>query len=283
MRRGDQIWQVPFKEQAQAEGYPRFLLLNLEFQSRRDGFMALRFLEYGNELYREVRAQGVVGEGEPCPVLCILQHNGGSPWTAPTSAAATLSVPAALGRAVVPPGLVAFHPWGYFPLDFVAHRDRPHIPGDIISMMVGIEFAKERADLVAPLWETVRQLSDDELRDTVARWLRRMDAHYNLNLPGLQELLAMEDVTELTSRLDETIEGWRRDALMEGENRGAARSRALLLGLASQRFGVETAERLDGLLGAVSDWDQLASVGESIIDANSGIDLTDRIAALMRS
>ena len=59
--------------------------------------------------------------------------------------------------------------------------------------MVGIEF-KERADLVAPLWEKVRQLEDDELRATVARWLRRMDAHYNLNLPGLEELFAMEDV-----------------------------------------------------------------------------------------
>ena len=185
LRRGDQVWEVPFKAQAQAEGYPRFLLLNLEFQSRRDGFMALRFLEYGNELYREVRAQGVVGEGDPCPVLCVLLHNGRSPWTAPTSAAATLSMPAALGRAVVPPSLVAFHPWGYFPLDFVAQRDRPHIPGDIISMMVGIEFATKRADLVAPLWDTVRQLADDELRATVARWLRRMDAHYNLNLPGL--------------------------------------------------------------------------------------------------
>ena len=92
----------------------------------------------------------------------------------------------------------------------------------------------------------------------------------------------MEDVTELTSRLDETIEGWRRDALMEGENRVAGRYRALLLRMASQRFGVETAERVDALLGAVSDWDRLASVGESIIDANSGVDLTDRIAALMR-
>ena len=62
----------------------------------------------------------------------------------------------------------AFHPWGYFPLDFVAHRDRPHVPGDIVSLMVGIEFARERADLVAPLWETVRRLTDDELRTTVA-------------------------------------------------------------------------------------------------------------------
>ena len=95
-------------------------------------------------------------------------------------------------------------------------------------------------------------------------------------------MLAMEDVTELTSRLDETIEGWRRDALMEGESRGVARFRALLLRQASQRFGVDTAERVDALLGAVSDWDQLASVGESIIDASSGVGLTDRIAALMR-
>ena len=278
LRRGDQIWEVPFREEAQTRGYPPFLLFNPEFQSRRDGFMALRFLEYGNELYRELRAQGIVGEGDPCPVLCVLVHNGRARWTAPTSAAAMLPAPVALGDAVVPPGLAAFHPWGYFPLDFVAHRDRPHIPGDIVSMMVGIEFARERGDLVAPLWETVRNL-DADLRATVSRWLRRMDAHYNLDLPGLEELLAMEDVTELTSRLDETIEEWRRDALMEGERRG---QRALLLRLASQRFGPQTAERIDALLAGTSDWDRLASVGEAVIDASSGIDLTERVAALMR-
>ena len=40
----------------------------------------------------------------------------------------------------------------------------------------------------------------------VARWLGRMDEHCNLNLPGLEDLFAMQDVTELTSRLDETVE-----------------------------------------------------------------------------
>ena len=69
---------------------------------------------------------------------------------------------------------------------------------------------------------------------------------------------------------------------MEGESRGAARYRALLLRLSSRRFGGETAGRVDALLCAVSDWDQLASVGESIIDAKSGVDLTDRIGALKR-
>ena len=117
--------------------------------------------------------------------------------------------------------------WGYFPLDFVAHRDRPHVPGDIVSLMVGIEFARERADLVAPLWETVRRLTDDELRTTVARWLGRMDEHCNLNLPGLEDLFAMQDVTELTSRLDETVEEWRRDAVTEGQRVVLARQARL--------------------------------------------------------
>ena len=86
----------------------------------------------------------------------------------------------------------------------------------------------------------------------------------------------MQDVTELTSRLDETIEEWHRDAVTEGQ-------RALLLRLARQRFGAETAERVDALLGGTRDVDRLASVGESIIEANSGVDLTDRVAAVMRS
>ena len=226
VRRGDQVWEVPFRESAQAEGYPPFLLVNLEFQSRRDGLMALRFAEQGNELYRELRAQGAVAEGEPCPVLCVVLHNGRSPWTAPLSTAALVNAPPALGRATVPLALSAIHPWGYHPLDFVAHRDRPHVAGNVLSMMVGIEFARDRADLVAPLWETVRNLADEELRDAVARWLGRMKRHYNMDLPGLEELLAMEDVTVLTSRLDETIEEWRREAVTEGESRGLSRGRS---------------------------------------------------------
>ena len=291
LRRGDQVWEAPFKPDARRRGYPPFLLVNLEFQSRRDGLMALRFVEQGNELYRELRAQGVVAENEPCPVLCVLLHNGRSPWTAATATGELLALPPAVGVVPpMPPEAAVFHPWGYFALDFVAHRDRPHIAGNVVSMMVGIEFARDRADLVAPLWETVRNLADDELRDAVARWLRRMNGHYNMDLPGLEELLEMEDVTVLTSRLDETIEQWRRAAVTEGESRGlsqgrsegAARQRALLGRLAAQRFGPATGERVGALLGEVADWDRLGLVGEAIVEAASGEELTRRIQALVR-
>ena len=92
----------------------------------------------------------------------------------------------------------------------------------------------------------------------------------------------MQDVTELTSRLDETIEEWRREAVMEGESRVVARQRALLLRQARLRFGAETAERMDALLADTHDWDRLASVGESIIDANLDVDFLDRVVALTR-
>ena len=299
LRRSDQVWEAPFKPDARKRGYPPFLLVNLEFQSRRDGLMALRFVEQGNELYRELRAQGVVAEGKPCPVLCVLLHNGRSPWTAATAAGELLRLPPTLGVVPpVPPEASAFHPWGYFALDFVAHRDRPHIAGNVVSMMVGIEFARDRSDLVAPLWETVRNLADGDLRDAVARWLRRMKTRYKMDLPGLEELLAMEDVTVLTSRLDETIEEWRREAVTEGESRGrseglseglsqgrnegTASQRALLGRQAAQRFGRATGERVEALLGDVADWDRLGSVGEAIVEAASGEELTRRIRALVR-
>ena len=286
LRRGDQIWQVAFSEAGRSRGYPAFLLVNLEFQSRRDGQMALRFLDQGGELVRELRAQGAVREDEPCPVLCIMLHNGRSRWTPPTSAAALVNLPSSLGvPPAVPMELGAFYPWGYWPLDFAAHRGRPHVPGNVMSMIIGIEFARENADLVAPLWDTARNLGDDDLGDTVARWLKRLSERYNLDLPGMEELLAMQDVTALTSRLDETIEEWRREATESGHAEGLAeglvRQRAILKRMVARRFGPRIAEEVGLLLEEITDWQPLADIGESILDANEGAELRDRVTALL--
>ena len=315
LRRGDQVWQVSFSEAARSRGYPAFLLVNLEFQSRGDQLMALRFLEQGGELVRELRAQEAIRRGEPCPVLCIVLHNGRSRWTAATSAAALVNLPSALGEPPeAPADIGAFYPWGYWPLDFGAHRGRPHIPGNVLSMIIGIEFARERSDLVAPLWETARNLGDDDLGDTVARWLRRLNERYNLALPGMEELLAMQDVTVLTSRLDETIEEWQRDAvargrregrdeglaegrdeglvegrnegLVEGRSKGLAeaivRERALLRRMVARRFGPESGDEVGLLLEEITDWEQLAMVGEWILDAREAAELRDRVVSLPR-
>ena len=280
LRRGDQVWQAAFRPAAQAAGWPRFMLFNLEFQSRRDGEMALRFLEQGAELVRELRAQGVVAESDPVPVFCVVVYNGRSPWTAPASAAEVASLPPALCPSPeIPARTAGFYPWGYHTLDFFAYRNAPHVPGDVVSMMVGIEFARSRADLAAPLWETVRTLGDPGLRRVVARWLARLRESYNLDLPGMEELLAMEDATVLTSRLEETLDEWRLDALTEGRREG---QRAMLRRQAAQRFGAASGARIGALLAAVDDWERLASVADWILDAETGDELASRVENLVR-
>ena len=104
----------------------------------------------------------------------------------------------------------------------------------------------------------------------------------------------MQDVTVLTSRLDETIERWRREATAsghaeghakghaEGHAEGIARQRAMLKRLVARRFGPQSAEEIGRLLEDITDWERLATVGESILDANEDAELRDRVVSLLR-
>ncbi len=78
------------------------------------------------------------------------------------------------------------------------------------------------------------------------------------------------------------IEEWRRDAVAEGFAEGVAQARVLLRRQTARRFGRETVERIDALLAGVTDWDRFGSVGEWIIDAQTGVELTDRVTVLVR-
>ena len=149
-------------------------------------------------------------------------------------------------------------------------------------MMIGIEFARSRSALVAPLWETARNVRDPSLRGVVARWLARLRQRYYFELPGMEELLAMEDVTVLTSRLDETIEEWHRDAVAEGLNEGLARHRTFIGHQTALRFGSDAAESIGALIEGVDDWDVLQSVGGLIVNTNTGGVLIDRVEGLVR-
>ena len=100
-----------------------------------------------------------------------------------------------------------------------------------------------------------------------------LNDRYSPDLPGME--LAMEDVTVLSSRLDETIEAWRRDAVSEGQ-------RALLRRQTARRFGSAAAERLTVLLRDTNDFERIAMVGGWIVDAETEIELFERIAALLR-
>ena len=81
IRRGDAVWQLRFRD-------GRRLLLMLEFQSREEARMALRFLAYASLLYQELtRNQAPVldSQGRLPLMLPVVLYNGDTPWRAAQS------------------------------------------------------------------------------------------------------------------------------------------------------------------------------------------------------
>ena len=82
----------------------------------------------------------------------------------------------------------------------------------------------------------------------------------------------------LAERVQEWIEEW----LEQGREEGRAEERTLLCRLASRKFGAETGERLSELVARLTDPEQLAEVGDWIIECGTGAELLDRTGRLAR-
>ena len=81
----------------------------------------------------------------------------------------------------------------------------------------------------------------------------------------------------MATLLDARIRAWRDELIEQGLEEGRADERALLCRLAARRFGGETAQRLSGLLEGLKAADELAAVGDWIVDCETGADLLARV------
>ena len=285
-RRGDQVWCVGFRGGAR-DRWPANLFVHLEFQSVADRDMALRYLEYGSELYRELRDTGALAAAEPCAILCVVVHNGAALWRAPTRAADIARLPPSFGRASLPEGLAAFYPWGYHPLDLVRHRGEAPVPGSIVSLIAAIEYAGPTGlpgVLRGPLLYTARGLSP-RLRQTVGAWLRRLAEKYRTALPELEEMMELAEVGPVTSRIEESIDAAfaraRSEGVEQGIERGRSEERALLCRMASVKFGAAAAGDMAALLPGVSGPGDLQEVGECLMQSGTADELLACIRNLL--
>ena len=83
----------------------------------------------------------------------------------------------------------------------------------------------------------------------------------------------------MATLLDARIRAWRDEMIAQGLEEGRADERALLCRQAARRFGGETAQRLSGLLEGLKAADELALVGDWIVDCETGADLLARVRA----
>ena len=294
-RIGDMAWTVEFKwDEPLDDGGQPYLAVLLEFQSRVDRNMAWRVSEYAHLLHRELHRSGVYRrEGRMPPVLPVVIYNGKRPW--PRSAERPAQFVRALGNGGLPRTMLGR---AYTVLDESAWSGdyggllRSHLPsGNRITTLISLETGRREAlaGLLAAAFERHGGSDEAGVREGFyARVEDRLRRYGGVGLPPLAELertLAERRGGEMATLLDASVRAWRDELVEQGQaqgiERGIERGRsdewALLCRLAARRFGAETAQRLSGLLEGLKAAEELAVVGDWIMDCETGADLLARV------
>ena len=229
-RLGDQIWRVRFRWAQDWSDPAGYLLILVEFQSRRHADMALRMAGYAVQLYDELETAGVVPRGAPRPpIFPMVIHNGPGRWTAPTTlrgltAKLAPSTPGARPEDIedarlAASDLAAFQlQHAYFALDFGAYWEDDPSADNALSLLISLESAATPEGLMRPL-EVLRGLAERRLAGTMLEWaLRRL----GVDEDAAEEMRRMASLDEFHSQLEERAKGWREQLLAEGMERGRA-------------------------------------------------------------
>ena len=300
-RIGDMAWTVEFGVgDLLDDGARPYLALLLEFQSRVDKKMAWRVSEYAHLLHRELHRSGAhQREGRMPPVLPVVVYNGERPWSHLLERPAQFT--RAPGNGALPRSLLG---QAYTVLDESAWAEDDgdlfgsRLPsGNRVTTLIGLDGGPgdELTQRLAAAFEQHGGSDEAGLREgfyaRVEDRLRRLDCDGLPPLAELERALAERRGGEMATLLDARLRAWRDELVAQGIEEGQARGiergvergradeRALLCRQAARRFGAETAQRLSGLLEGLRAADELAVVGDWIVDCETGADLLARVRA----
>ncbi len=298
-RHGDAVWRLRVGDEW------AYLLVLLEFQSRDDYYMALRILVYVSLMYQEWlrnesrrRRDGQDGqEARRLPaVLPVVLYNGTAPWDAPQE----------VGELIAPVGqwLAAYQPAQRY---FVVDEQRvgaDTVPrGNLMRAVVGLEQSRSPEDLLRvanALAEWLAGSEHEELRRVFEDWLRSSMERIKRKGEKLPEMKNLEEVRmTLEDRVKEWPAQWMREGreqglaqgleqglaqgLEQGREQGLEHERALLRRMAALRFGAEAGERAAALMADIGEADQLADVGDCLVQSGDGDQFLARVASIAQA
>ena len=266
-RSGDGAWRVRFRDEW------LYVLVLLEFQSTVDPHMALRILVYTGLLYQDlIRRRAVSADSRLPPVLPVVLYNGSRPWTAPVD----------MSELIAPVGgdLARYQPaQRYFVLDGRRRGDDDLPWSNLVSAVVRLENSRTPADLkrvVDALVEWLPGPGQQEIKRSFGEWIRLVFGQRGLDV---SELPSRPQLEEVQTMLADRVNAWFDEAEEKGFERGIetgrAEERALLCRMAARKFDAETAEQLAETLDRVARPDDLAEIGEAIIECDTGAVLLD--------
>ena len=131
-----------------------------------------------------------------------------------------------------------------------------------------------------------------ELRRVFIDWIRSSMEQVR---PAGEKLPVMNSVKEVQMTLQERLWEWPAQWMREGREQGLEQGRkqgleqgleherALLCRMAALRFGAETSERLAALLANIADPDQLADIGDRLVQCRADDEFLAQVALVARS
>ncbi len=253
-RESDLIWKFRRKD----GGQPADVYVLLEFQSRPDPSMPVRFMNYESLSYQKLMAGQPAAVWRKLPlIICVLVYNGWEPWHVATdlgSLIGDLDLSAEIYRPQLRYRLV--DEGAYLREDLEALNSPV---ADLFLIEKSRDWQEVRAS-VHRLRQTIPR-SEASLRRAFETWLQRVILpRFGLS----REEAATLTLEELDTMLAESIDRWNREILEKGRQEGEAQ---MMLRLLRLKFGpLEPAieERVRS-----ADTDLLLEWGERVLTAQS--------------
>lgn len=256
----DFIWKIHFR------GSSRFLLLQMEFQSRTDRYMAARMLYYvavafHGLLDRKTRSHQLAPGGLLPPALAVTIYNGRDRWTAPPDVR-DLIEPARGWLADYQPKLI------HKALDLRGLTSQPLPEGNVVSWIARMEAdssARNVSRVVREVLDTYRGPEHKRLREAFREWVLGAAQSWGIGEEVMKQVESLKEAGMVYAGVEELKEMALREA-----------HATLVCRQARLKFGADTAERLSELLEGVSDPERIARIGDRIIQCETGAELLTR-------
>jgi predicted transposase/invertase (TIGR01784 family) len=257
-RESDIIWKFRRKD----DGAPVYVYIMLEFQSRPDPSMPVRFMNYVSSFYLQLMAGKPASEWRNLPlVIPVLIYNGLGPWRGPTSLGSMIGT--------LDPSAEIYRPQLRYRLIDESSYSREELAAlsNPVAELFRIERSHDWSEIRASVHRLRRTIppTEDSLRRVFEAWLKEVIVP-RLGLPE-EAVTETSTLEEFETMLAESIDRWNRELREEGRQEGRQEGEALmLLQLIRLKFGPLAPEVEKRVRSA--DADRLLEWGKRVLSAD---------------
>jgi predicted transposase/invertase (TIGR01784 family) len=210
-RESDVIWKFPRKD-GQA---PVYVYVLMEFQSRPDPSMPVRFMGYVSLFYQHLMAGQPASAWRNLPlVIPVLVYNGVEPWRGPTDLGSMIGM--------LDPSAEIYRPQLRYRLVDESSYSREELAAlsSPVAELFRIETSHDWSEIRSSVHRLRRTIppAEDSLRRAFETWLQKV-IYPRLGLPE-EEAAVTPTLEEFETMLAESIDRWNRELREEGLQEG---------------------------------------------------------------